>query len=227
MASQTRQTFGRHDLLQVAPQAWRRTLAGARDHAHLSREARRLVDQWADRGWPVIVRRDAVGEAGEGIAAGLPLPPSLGKLRLCFRVPADSVAKIAAVSPRAASLSVPADLRPQLQAAAALGAQTGSRPALFGALLWQHLTGLAYVRPGSDIDLLWPAPRSEMLSALLDGIASIDEAGPARLDGEILLSGGAGVNWRELRTERARPDGAVLVKSMAGAELRCAHHLFP
>lgn len=227
MASQTSPIFGRHDLLQVAPQAWRRTRAATRDHTHLSPETRRLVDQWADRGWPVIVRRDAVGEAGEGIAVGLPLPPSLGKLRLGFRVPASCVARMAAVSPRAAVQSVPSHLRPQLQAVTALGARTGSRPVLFGALLWQHLTGLAYVRPGSDIDLIWPAPRTEMLSPLLDGIASIDDAGPARLDGEILLSGGAGVNWRELRMERARPDGAVLVKSMAGAELRCAHHLFP
>jgi phosphoribosyl-dephospho-CoA transferase len=65
-----------------------------------------------------------------------------------------------------------------------------------------------------------------VLDALLDGLAALDDAGPARLDGEIILGNGEAVNWRELHVELARHGGTVLVKSMHGAELRCARHLF-
>ncbi len=122
--------------------------------------------------------------------------------------------------------TAPAALHPQLDAVMALGVRRSAPPAVFGALLWQHVTGLAYLRPGSDIDLIWPMPDQGLLPELLDGLAALDAAGPARLDGEILLPGGEGVNWRELHGERGRADGTVLVKSMNGAELRCARHLF-
>ena len=65
-----------------------------------------------------------------------------------------------------------------------------------------------------------------MLPDLLDGLDRLDTTGPVRLDGEIVLYAGSGVNWRELRQEFRRPDGAVLVKSMDGADIRCVHTLF-
>ncbi|OYY58733.1 MAG: malonate decarboxylase holo-[acyl-carrier-protein] synthase, partial [Rhizobiales bacterium 35-66-30] len=144
----------------------------------------------------------------DDIAVGLPLPPALGKLRLGFFIPADSgINAIAAVSPAEAARSVPTTLRPQLEAITALAVRLGLRPAVFGALLWQHLTELAYLRPGSDIDLLWPAPRPDRLDELLEDLAALDAAGPARLDGEIVLPAGEAVNWRELHGALRRRAG--------------------
>ncbi|MBB3148125.1 phosphoribosyl-dephospho-CoA transferase [Phyllobacterium trifolii] len=193
----------------------------------LAEEPQRLVEDWAERGLPVIVRRGAAGDDESALAVGLPLPPELGKLRLGFFIPQGHVAaSVAALSVAEAARSAPANLRVQLEAAAALGRRLGLWPAVFGALLWQHLTGLTYLRPGSDIDLIWPVSRREALDELLDGLATLDATGPARLDGEIVLSTGEGANWRELSSALTRPDGTVLVKSMHAAELKCARHLF-
>lgn len=223
-------TERRHDLLRVRPEGWDALLGadgGFGGLGGLAGDARRLVEGWAGRGWPVIVRRRAEGEDRRAIAVGLPLPPSLGKLRLGFRLPPEMVAeRLSAVPLDEAVGSAPAHLRPQLDALAAFGARLDLRPAVFGALLWQHLTGLAYLHPGSDIDLIWPAPASADVPVLLDGLAGLDLAGPARIDGEILLAGGDGVNWRELRNALAGPDSRVLVKSMDGAALGCARALF-
>jgi phosphoribosyl-dephospho-CoA transferase len=219
--------YRRHDLLRVEPEAWRRMLLATDGLNRLADEPRRLVEGWATRGWPVIARRNTLDDDECAIPVGLPLPPALGKLRLGLAIPAGCVVTgVAALCPAQAMRSAPAHLRPQLAAAADLGARLGLRPAVFGALLWQHLTGLDYLRAGSDIDLIWPALRGEVLDELLDSLAALDAAGPARLDGEIILGKDEAVNWRELHVELARPGGKVLVKSMHGTELRCARHLF-
>ncbi|MCV3206523.1 malonate decarboxylase holo-[acyl-carrier-protein] synthase [Mesorhizobium sp. YC-39] len=192
----------------------------------LAGDERELLAGWAERGWPVIVRRPALGETG-GIAVGVPMPPALGKRRVGLTVPVPAVARmLPLVALEEAAALVPPRLRPQIDAVLALGRRLALRPAVFGALLWQHLTGLSYLRPASDLDLLWPAPDRDIQPDLLAGLARIDEHGAVRLDGEILFSGGAGVNWRELHAEIGRPAGAVLVKSMKGTELRCARTLF-
>lgn len=219
--------LNRHDLLRVTPEGWAAVLDAAPNLNQIAAAPRRLVADWAMRGWPLIVRRPAAGEGGHAIAVGLPLPPSLGKLRLGFTIPLDRVAeRLERVLLHAAMTTAPAELQPQLDAVAGLGARLSVAPAVFGALLWQQVTGLTYLRPGSDIDLLWPMPRGHALPDLLNGLAALDAAGPTRLDGEIILPTGEGVNWRELHGELRRPGGAVLVKSMDGAELRCTRTLF-
>lgn len=217
----------RHDLLRVAADGWSAVLAASPGFRDLEVGPRRFVAGWAERGWPVIARRPAAGEGEGGIAVGLPLPPAYGKLRLALSIPAGMAAgAVAAVPLSAAAASVPAAWRPQVEGLVALGKRLALPPLLFGALLWQHLTGLPYLRPESDIDLIWPKPAAAVLPDLLDGLDRLDTAGPVRLDGEIALEDGSGVNWRELRQEFRRPGGAVLVKSMEGADIRCVHTLF-
>lgn len=218
--------YARHDLLQVTPEGWRATLTVTEGLERLSDEPRRLVEGWCERGWPVIVRRPGEGHE-TGIAVGLPLPPSHGKLRLGFTLAPHHVAhQVPGVALADALATAPADLRPQLEAVIALSKRLSLTPTVFGALLWQHVTGLVYLRPGSDVDLLWPMSDPGPLPGLLDGLAALDAEGPARLDGEIILPNGEGVNWRELRDQRGRLDDHVLVKSLDGAELRCARNLF-
>ena len=52
----------------------------------------------------------------------------------------------------------------------------------------------------------------------MEGIAAIEARAPMRLDGEILLPDGGGVNWRELHG--AGPGGTVLVKHRDRLALR-------
>jgi phosphoribosyl-dephospho-CoA transferase len=218
--------YSRHQLLCIRPEAWSSVLDHASVIWELASDERELLVGWAERGWPVIVRRPAPGET-RGIAGGLAMPPALGKRRVGLTVPVPAVARtLPLVALEEATASAAPRLRPQIDAVLALGRHLALRPAVFGALLWQHLTGLSYLRPASDLDLLWPAPDRDIQPDLLAGLARIDRHGPARLDGEVLFSGGAGVNWRELHAEIGRPAGAVLVKSMKGTELRCARTLF-
>jgi len=217
----------RHDLLRVRPDRWPEMLAASPGAHALTGEPRRLVAGWAGRGRPVVVRRRAPDDGEGGIAVGLPLPPSCGKLRVALSLPLGWVAEaVAPVSVSEAIRAAPAGWQAQLEGAIATGERLAVRPALFGALLWQHLTGLPYLHPGSDIDLIWPTPPMARLPGLLNDIERLNAAGPARIDGEITLADGGGVNWRELHRELRVPGGAVLVKSMDGADIRCTHTLF-
>ncbi len=83
---------------------------------------------------------------------------------------------------------------------------------VYGSLAWQALTGLPYLRAGSDLDLL--------VTDLGDARAAIAAmlAGPnsPRLDGEVLLSDGNAVALREYVSGREE----MLVKGHGGPWLR-------
>jgi phosphoribosyl-dephospho-CoA transferase len=93
---------------------------------------------------------------------------------------------------------------------------------VFGALLWEHATGLPYLSAQSDLDLLWSVSDEDTAAALVKGLDRLDRAGPIRLDGELTLPDGAAVNWREL--EQGSAD--LLVKTMDGVEMRTRSALF-
>ena len=111
-------------------------------------------------------------------------------------------------------MSAPPAWHPTIDAVLALGAEHGLVPRVFGSLLWQCLTGLAYLSDGSDLDLLWPAG---VTAAFLGDLAAIEAGAPMRLDGEVALPDGAGVNWREWCA--APPGGSILAKGMDGVRL--------
>ncbi|MFO1127390.1 MAG: malonate decarboxylase holo-[acyl-carrier-protein] synthase [Rhodospirillales bacterium] len=77
----------RHDLLRIRPDGWAQILAASSCVQRLADESRRLLRGWAERSWPVIVRRRTAEESETDIAVGLPLPPACGKLRLAFSIP--------------------------------------------------------------------------------------------------------------------------------------------
>ncbi len=62
-------SWRRHDLLRVAPHVWASVLVHYPSLADLP-----LVQSWADRGWPVIVRRSVETEDPGLVPIGLPLP---------------------------------------------------------------------------------------------------------------------------------------------------------
>lgn len=200
----------RHDLLTVDPEAWATLLAARPDLDGVS-----LLAAWAERGWPVIVRRRVPGEDAARVPAGLPLPPAEGKRRIGLAFDP------AAVSPRPGPTlaevrhAAPPSWRPTLDALVAHGAAHGCVPRVFGGLLWQALTGLPYLSATSDLDLLWPGP---VTRTCLDGLARIERDAPMRLDGEIVLPDGFGLNWREVRA--AGPGDTVLAKGLERLELR-------
>ena len=212
----------RHDLLRAEPAAWDAML---RCHPGLGDLP--LVANWARLDRPVIVRRRIYGDVADSVPAALPLPPSHGKLRLAFSFASD--AAVVAVPPmllRDAAQAAPVKWQPVVAALLDLGNAVGMTPRVFGALLWQHATGLPYLTARSDLDLLWPISDERTVALLIEGLLRLDARSPVRLDGEIELADCAWVNWRELAQNIVSPVGDVLVKTMDGVEARTRAMLF-
>jgi phosphoribosyl-dephospho-CoA transferase len=175
----------------------------------------------------VIVRRRIAGDSVDGVPAALPLPPGHGKLRLAFNFSSDAaVVALPPVPLRDAVQGAPVKWQPVLAALLDLGEALEITPRVFGALLWQHTTGLPYLTDRSDIDLLWSISDERRAALLIEGLLQLDASSPVRLDGELELADGAGVNWRELAQAVANPIAEVLVKTMDGVEVRTRAELF-
>jgi phosphoribosyl-dephospho-CoA transferase len=144
------QSWRRHDLLHVALDVWASVLPTPL--ADLP-----LLAEWADRGWPAIVRRRGEADNGHLVPVGVPLPPAAGKRRVALLIPPEGVLQRSRPPLLHASASAAEpNWRSTIDALVAVGARSGIEPAAFGSLLWQHLTGLAYLTPHSDLDVLWP-----------------------------------------------------------------------
>jgi phosphoribosyl-dephospho-CoA transferase len=212
----------RHDLLRADRGSWDAMLRCHPGVADLP-----LVADWARLDRPVIVRRRTVGDFAASVPAALPLPPCLGKRRLAFSFTSgEAVTALPPVLLRDAARTAPTEWQEVVAALLALGDAIKVTPRVFGALLWQHTTGLPYLRAQSDLDLLWLISDERTALSLVERLLRLDAASPVRLDGELELPDGAGVNWRELAQSRADPGDELLVKTMDGVEVRTRAALF-
>ncbi len=204
----------RHDLLRVTASGWDTMLRG-----HPTLADTPLVAGWAQQGFPVVVRRRLCADPADVLPAGLPLPPSHGKRRIAFTLPLRKVLAMPPVLLRDAAATAPQEWQDVIAALLRLGDGLGVTPCVFGALMWEHVTGLPYLTTRSDLDLIWPVPDGPLPSRLLAELLRLDAASPVRLDGEIILPDGRAVNWREMAqaSEAGGPVPVdVLVKSMEG-----------
>jgi phosphoribosyl-dephospho-CoA transferase len=212
----------RHDLLRADPGSWDAMLRCHPGVADLP-----FVADWARLDRPVIVRRRMVGDLADSVPAGLPLPPCHGKRRLAFSFSSD--AAITALPPvllREAARTTPTEWRPVVAALLDLGDSIQIAPRVFGALLWQHATGLPYLSVRSDLDLIWSISDERTALSLVERLLRLDAESPVRIDGELELPDGAGVNWRELAQSRPFQGDDLLVKTMDGVEVRTRAALF-
>ena len=87
---------------------------------------------------------------------------------------------------------------------------------VYGSLAWEYRCGTAYVRADSDVDLLLDAQATPPLEPVLTLARALSaDAGAPRLDGELILPGGAAVAWREFGR---RPE-ELLIKGAGGPAL--------
>jgi phosphoribosyl-dephospho-CoA transferase len=211
----------RHDLLRVAPSAWDTMLSAHSDLVDVP-----LVAGWAGWGYPLIVRRRLRRDGADLVPAALPLPPSHGKRRVTIVLPSDAVAVLPPVLLADAASAAPPAWQDVIAALLDLGATLGTVPRVYGALLWERATGLPYLAPGSDLDLIWPIAEPGILDRLLGGLLRLDAGGPVRLDGEVVLPDGRAVHWREVALARG-PSAEVLVKTVDGVVMCPMAALFP
>lgn len=147
-----------------------------------------VLREWIGRARPLIVRRPCLSDDAREVFLGVCLP---GKRRLACRMPVDAVVSVEP-PPRWRGDAFPAP---------------GLSLRLFGSHAWQALTGLAYVTPTSDLDLLLDiSTLAEWEALLARGLAL--PAQP-RIDLEIVFRGDASFNWREYLS----PAADILIKS--------------
>jgi phosphoribosyl-dephospho-CoA transferase len=197
--------FERHMLVWLTTIGWHAAIAAARD------EHKTALSLWESQDWPVVVRRMDADAGDDEVCLGLPLPPdSAGvKVRIALRT---RVADISRATP-ALSLRDATTVRD----VAALCDDAGMLPLrVFGSVAMQALTGLQYVLPTSDVDLLFhPASRLQ----LEEGVTLLARhAERLPLDGEIVFPGGAAVSWKEWQMAMTHP-AKVLVKDLQSVRL--------
>jgi phosphoribosyl-dephospho-CoA transferase len=179
---------------------------------HADRDA---VRDWLAAGHPAVVRRSEV-DTGHDVPLGIPLPTRLGRRRVALRARPNAILRTGAMPLLSETAdAAPLGWRPFVhRVATALGA-CGAAVHVFGSLGWQALTGEAYLRLSSDIDILiQPAPGFDAGTVLgmLHELAGMTEP---RLDGELVLDSDRAVSWRELLTDAEK----LLVRSSAGVSL--------
>ncbi|HEX3843448.1 MAG TPA: malonate decarboxylase holo-[acyl-carrier-protein] synthase [Steroidobacteraceae bacterium] len=203
--------FQRHDLLRIDVLLWQALAAMQGEDTRAC-----WLREWGARDWPVIVRRDDSESSPDSVAVGVPLPPSAGKLRVALHVP--RVAMAARLSPVLLAdcrRAAPRRWGTVLDRLEALGDATAIAPGVCGSLLWQHLTGLAYLHDASDIDVLWQVTSLGQARAIAGALPEIEHRTGIRVDGEILSARGWGVHWREFGTQAPE----MLVKTRSSAQL--------
>jgi phosphoribosyl-dephospho-CoA transferase len=212
----------RHDLLRIQPTAWRAMLE---DHPTIADLP--LVADWARFGRPVIVRRRMASDFLDSVPAALPLPPCYGKRRIAFSFASGgAVTVLPPVLLCDAARTAPTKWKPIISAFLELGDTLKISPRVFGALLWEHATGLPYLHAQSDLDLIWSISDDRTAQLLVERLRRLDSESPVRLDGELQLPDGAGVNWREWAQNDDGGHSQVLVKTMDGVEVRTKAELF-
>jgi phosphoribosyl-dephospho-CoA transferase len=160
------------------------------------------------------------------IAVGLALPPAQGKHRIALAVAARDIARYTPPLRLADAIAhAPAAWQPALAELDAAAIHIDLELRVFGSLAWQALSGLNYLTPQSDVDLLWHPLSNTQLQRGIALLARWEHASGLRADGEVLFGGSSAVSWREWSTLKSGDDQRVLVKRASSAELVDAREL--
>ncbi len=188
-----------------------------------------IVARWRANGWPVMLRRPVPGEplppgmeeandAKGWLPVGVALPPDEGKRRVALWVRRGAIARWEPPCRLAQAMaSAPAGWQPWLAEVVAAFETRGLEVWVYGALLWQYLTGLAYLHAAtSDLDLLCTPQVGQRATALaaFARAAAAEEARP--VDGELFITSLGWAAWRECLQTTGR---TILLKHDHGVSL--------
>lgn len=214
----------RHTLAYLSAKGWKSVeaqVSGADEHV------RECVRYWTAQSLPLVITRqaDCRGHVQhpDVVAVGLPAPLCWKRRRIALNLPITEIL-FTDVFP---SLQSVLRLLPR-RAIAGWSQLTNELVdvayscSVFGSYGWQCLSGLAYIRRTSDIDILVRVPHATAADRAAAILARWGETGP-RLDGELLFPTGAAVSWREWlfwRATRSQPGvSSILVKRTSGVAL--------
>jgi len=215
------QKLSRHTLVWVRPEFRASVAAQITDDAMHAQATAWLA---ADR--PLVVARQPDDKVSETISVGLALPPAQVKRRIALRVAAHDIARYTPPMLLAdATTHAPTEWQPALAELVSAATKLDLELRVFGSLAWQALSGLPYLTPQSDIDLLWHPQSHTQLQQGIELLARWEQSSGLRADGEVLFGGSGAVSWREWSTIKSGVDQRVLVKRTSSAELVDARKL--
>src|SRR5450830_1754689 len=143
---------GRHSQVWLTERGWLEAVAMA------SAVQRPHLQRWAAHDWPAVIRRRDVDAQTDEVCLGVALPPDAegGKLRIALRIGTAGVRELQSPLSVAAVVShAPTPWQGALRNLHDDVAAGGLSVRVYGSLALQALTGQAYLRPTSDIDLLF------------------------------------------------------------------------
>ena len=204
----------RHQVARLGDAGWREVLDREWDA-----QARECLVHWAAQRLPLVVTRQGAHAGADAIALGLSAPARWGRRRLALSVARSDVLYFDEfeIAEKALNL-LPASARPAWRNLCCDLRRAGANARVYGSYGWQLLSGLAYVRAGSDVDL-WlsvsDAVQADAVAACLESFPDLH----VRIDGELMFGDGAAVAWREWLAWRAGRAKALLVKRIEGSAL--------
>jgi phosphoribosyl-dephospho-CoA transferase len=206
----------RHTLVWIRPERCTLIVAQISDDA-----ARAQVETWLAADRPLVVARQPCdGTLTESIAVGLALPPAQDKRRIALGVTSQDVSRYSQPLRLADALNhAPQEWQSALCELDAAAKDIDLEMRVFGSLAWQALSGLQYLTPQSDIDLLLHPQTNQQLQQGIALLARWELSSGLRADGEVLFGEGSAVSWREWAKLESGGDRRVLVKRQRSAEL--------
>ncbi|MEI6206585.1 MAG: malonate decarboxylase holo-[acyl-carrier-protein] synthase [Desulfuromonadales bacterium] len=173
---------------------------------------------------PGIVRREETDLRAGYIPIGFsaPVAGEDGRLRVAAFVACKDVER--AISPYDVLKMSFSDRTASMRAlfgAVELAGELGLKPGIWGSAALELYTGLPCTHDESDLDLLVETAPLETLSRFLEGIRTLEERFGLRIDVEVDLSDGYGVQLKELLGRGSM----VLGKSINGVSLFPREHL--
>lgn len=213
----------RHTLIDVSDAgrvAILNELTGSGRKAAMLRErlARVLLPEQAGVRVPGIVRREDAAPRPGCVPLGFSEPLSNGKERLRIAAFARLEHVVSALSPyEVLSLPVPRQtaVTRALSAASLQAESLGLLLGVWGSTAMELYTGLPCTRKGSDLDLIVAAASYQRLARFMLEVKAIEERFSLRIDVELDLPNGYGVQLKELVGEGRM----VLGKSISGVAL--------
>ena len=201
-------TLQRNGLVWLTIPGWDRVLGGDWDA-----QARLILRHWALRALPLVVCRQRGENSPPTISLGLPAPSVWNRRKLALEVASDEVGRVGSF-PTFEQLEPP---ERRVSFAAAItefrsnAAGFDGPIQVYGSFGWETLTGLPYVRPGSDLDLRVVVPNHEVAAAVARSLNALQL--PMRVDGELAFPDGSAIAWREYFQWAEGKVDRMLVKS--------------
>jgi phosphoribosyl-dephospho-CoA transferase len=210
-----RPKVSRHGLVWVRPECHTAVASQASDS-----ELHTQVATWLEADRPLVVARQPENITPDTISVGLALPPAHGKSRIALSVAASDITRYTPPLLLADAIAhAPPEWQPALSELDAAAHHMDIELRVFGSLAWQALSGMQYLTPRSDIDLLWHPHSHTQLQQGIALLARWEQSSGLRADGEVLFGGSSAVSWREWSTLNSGNDQRVLVKRSSSAEL--------